>query len=164
MWRAARRAKEARRQRLRTLRDYSRCLERYGALSWEEEDQAALEDEDMAAEILASGADELVQHIGELHREQRPERDRPQPPRIRIATATPWRTDSRTGPRGAVAGVSLDRLPVEQRNRPRQRPVERPDSPEPLISNRLQPPAASPHSPPTPETPPPPTRSPQPGW
>lgn len=68
---------EARRQRLRTLRDYSRRLERYGALSWEEEqDQAALEAEDMAAEILASGADELVQHIGELHREQRRERDR----------------------------------------------------------------------------------------
>ena len=69
--------REARRQRLRTLRDYSRRLERYGSLSWEEEqDQSALEAEDMAAEILASGAEELVQHIDDLQREQRRERDR----------------------------------------------------------------------------------------
>lgn len=45
---------DARRQRLCTLRDYRRRLERYGALSWEEEqDQAALEAEDMASDMLS---------------------------------------------------------------------------------------------------------------
>lgn len=68
---------EARKQRLATLRDYNRRLERYGALSFEEEeDQAALEAEDMAAEILASGADELVDRIEEARREKRRESDR----------------------------------------------------------------------------------------
>ncbi|NOK33187.1 DEAD/DEAH box helicase family protein [Corallococcus exercitus] len=46
-------AAEARKERLRTLRDYRRRLERYGVLSFEEEqDQALLEAEDMAAELL----------------------------------------------------------------------------------------------------------------
>lgn len=44
---------DARRQRLTTLRDYRRRLEKYGALSWEEEqDQAVLEAEDIAAELF----------------------------------------------------------------------------------------------------------------
>jgi ERCC4-related helicase len=59
---------EARRQRLRTLRDYRRRLERFGALSREEEeDQAQLEAEDMAAELARSG---------DAEREVRRERDR----------------------------------------------------------------------------------------
>jgi len=46
-------AADARKERLRTLRDYRRRLERYGVLSFEEEqDQALLEAEDMAAELL----------------------------------------------------------------------------------------------------------------
>lgn len=44
---------DARRQRLTTLRDYRRRLEAYGALSWEEEqEQAVLEAEDIAAELF----------------------------------------------------------------------------------------------------------------
>ncbi|HND29763.1 MAG TPA: helicase-related protein [Myxococcota bacterium] len=44
---------EARKQRLTTLRDYRRRLEKYGSLSWEEEqDQAVLEAEDIAAELF----------------------------------------------------------------------------------------------------------------
>lgn len=59
---------EARRQRLRTLRDYRRRLERFGALSREEEeDQAHLEAEDMASELARAGGAE---------REVRRERDR----------------------------------------------------------------------------------------
>lgn len=46
-------AADARKERLRTLRDYRRRLERYGVLSLEEEqDQALLEAEDMASELL----------------------------------------------------------------------------------------------------------------
>lgn len=71
---------ETRRQRLRTLREYQRRLERYGALSFEEEqDRAALEAEDMAAELAATGlegADGVVDRIDELRRAQRRERDR----------------------------------------------------------------------------------------
>jgi ERCC4-related helicase len=70
---------EARRQRLRTLLDYRRRLERYGALSWEEEqDSAALEAEDMAAELFSTGADELVDRLAELRREQQREARREQ--------------------------------------------------------------------------------------
>lgn len=68
---------EERGQRLATLRDYQRRLERYGSLSFEEEeDQAALLAEDIAAEILASGAEELVESIGASRREARREGDR----------------------------------------------------------------------------------------
>lgn len=66
---------EARRQRLRTLRDYRRRLERFGTLSLEEEeDQAELEAEDMAAELLEFGDDELADRIDNLGREQQRER------------------------------------------------------------------------------------------
>ncbi len=69
--------KESRKQRLRTLRDYRRRLERYGALSFEEEqDQAELEAEEMAAELLGTAPDELTESIDTLQRKQRRERDR----------------------------------------------------------------------------------------
>lgn len=68
---------ETRRQRLQTLREYQRRLERYGALSFEEEqDRAALEAEDMAAELAATGLEEIADRIDELRRAQRRERDR----------------------------------------------------------------------------------------
>ncbi len=70
-------AQEARRQRLRTLGEYRRRLERYGALSFEEEqDRAALEAEDIAAEIAESGADELLARLQESKREVRREGER----------------------------------------------------------------------------------------
>lgn len=51
-------AQEQRRQRLRSLRTYRQQLERYGALSYEEEqDHAALEAEDIAAELFEVPAD-----------------------------------------------------------------------------------------------------------
>jgi len=65
-------AQEERRQRLRTLRALRERIERFGTTSpAEEADLAALEAEDMAAEILASGADELIQRLGATHRELR---------------------------------------------------------------------------------------------
>ncbi len=68
---------ETRRQRLRTLREYQRRLERYGALSYEEEqDRAALEAEDMAAELASTGLEGVAGRIDELQRTQRRERDR----------------------------------------------------------------------------------------
>ncbi|MCK4304877.1 MAG: DEAD/DEAH box helicase family protein [Candidatus Eisenbacteria sp.] len=68
---------ESRKQRLRTLRDYRRRLERYGTLSWEEEqDHADLEAEEMAAELLSSGTNDLAGQIDALQREQRRERGR----------------------------------------------------------------------------------------
>ncbi len=68
---------ETRRQRLRTLREYQRRLERYGALSFEEEqDRAALEAEDMAAELAATGLEGIAGRIDELRRAQRRERGR----------------------------------------------------------------------------------------
>jgi ERCC4-related helicase len=68
---------ESRRERLRTLRDYQRRLERYGALSFEEEqDRAALEAEDMAADLAETGLEPLADRIDELSRAQRRERDR----------------------------------------------------------------------------------------
>jgi len=56
---------------------YRRRLERFGVLSFEEEqDQAVLEAEDMAAELLSGGADELLDQLGATEREVRRERDR----------------------------------------------------------------------------------------
>lgn len=63
---------ETRRQRLRTLRDYQLRLERFGALSFEEEqDRAALEAEDMAAEFAVTGLDEITDRIDELRKASR---------------------------------------------------------------------------------------------
>ncbi len=68
---------ETRRQRLRTLREYQRRLERYGVLSFEEEqDLAVLEAEDMAAELVSAGLESLSPRIDELRRAQRCERSR----------------------------------------------------------------------------------------
>lgn len=68
---------ETRRQRLRTLREYQRRLERFGALSFEEEqDRADLEAEDMAADLAATGLEVVADRIDELRRAQRRERDR----------------------------------------------------------------------------------------
>jgi hypothetical protein len=54
-------AVEARHQRLTTLREYHQRLERFGTLSFEEEeDQAALEAEDMAAELSTAGAEDFL--------------------------------------------------------------------------------------------------------
>lgn len=67
---------DSRRQRLKTLRDYRRRLERYGALSYEEEqDQAALEAEDIAAELFAADPEALEAALHELQRTVRRERD-----------------------------------------------------------------------------------------
>lgn len=68
---------ETRRQRLRTLREYERRLERYGTLSFEEEqDRAALEAEDMAADLAATGLESVARRIEEISRAQRRERGR----------------------------------------------------------------------------------------
>ena len=68
---------ETRRQRLRTLREYQRRIERYGALSFEEEqDRAALEAEDVAADFAATGLEEIAERIDELRRAGRRERNR----------------------------------------------------------------------------------------
>lgn len=65
-------AQEDRRQRLRTLAALRERIERYGMASAEEEaDLAALEAEDMAAELVESGAEELVTKLGEVRREAR---------------------------------------------------------------------------------------------
>jgi ERCC4-related helicase len=70
-------AQEARRQRLRTLRDLNRRRERFGVLSVEEErDQAELEAEDIAAELASEGAHELEAKLGLATREVRREGDR----------------------------------------------------------------------------------------
>jgi ERCC4-related helicase len=67
--------KEVRRQRIRALRDYQKRLDRFGTLSFEEEqDQALLEAEDMAAELAKSGATELIDKLAELERTARRER------------------------------------------------------------------------------------------
>lgn len=58
---------EARKQRLRSLADYRRRVERYGALSAEEEaDQALLEAEDMAAHLIKTQPEGLAATINEL--------------------------------------------------------------------------------------------------
>lgn len=67
---------EARKQRLRTLSDYRRRVERYGALSIDEEtDQALLEAEDMAAHLRQQAPEELGKRLEaltkELHLEKR---------------------------------------------------------------------------------------------
>ena len=67
---------EGRQQRLKTLRDYQRRLEQYGALSFEEEqDRAALEAEDVAGDLIAGGLEGIASRIDELRRTQRRERD-----------------------------------------------------------------------------------------
>ncbi|MCC6556006.1 MAG: DEAD/DEAH box helicase, partial [Polyangiaceae bacterium] len=72
-------AQEARKQRLRTLQDLVRRRERFGTLSFEEEqDQAALEAEDIAAELAEAGTAELEGKLAELRREGRRERERMQ--------------------------------------------------------------------------------------
>jgi ERCC4-related helicase len=68
---------ETRKQRLRSLREYQQRLERYGSLSFEEEqDRAALEAEDMAADLAETGLDNIAGRIEDLLRTQRRERDR----------------------------------------------------------------------------------------
>jgi ERCC4-related helicase len=72
---------EARKQRLRSLADYQRRVERYGALSAEEEaDQALLEAEDMAAHLMNAQpeglADQLDELVAGLKRETRREKTR----------------------------------------------------------------------------------------
>ena len=68
---------ETRKQRLRSLREYQQRLERYGSLSFEEEqDRAALEAEDMAADLAETGLDDIAGRIEDLLRTQRRERDR----------------------------------------------------------------------------------------
>jgi hypothetical protein len=63
---------EARRQRLRTMRDYRRRLARFGALSFEEEqDLAMLEAEDMAAELAMPSPEALDDEIDVTQRELR---------------------------------------------------------------------------------------------
>lgn len=70
---------EARRQRLRTLRDYQRRLDRFGTLSFEEEqDQATLEAEDMASELAEASVEDFLDTLDQLRltrRELRRERD-----------------------------------------------------------------------------------------
>ncbi len=67
---------ETRRQRLSTLREYRRRLERYGSLSYEEEqDRTALEAEDMAADFMVTGLEDVVGRLEELQRAHRRERE-----------------------------------------------------------------------------------------
>lgn len=68
---------EARKQRLRTLRDYQRRVDRYGALSVEEEaDQAQLEAEDIASQLRDIEADELLKKLEELTHDLKKEQRR----------------------------------------------------------------------------------------
>lgn len=67
--------KDARTERLRTLRDYRRRLERFGSLTWEEEaDQAIMEAEDIAAELRAEDTEGLQASIREEEAALRRER------------------------------------------------------------------------------------------
>lgn len=67
---------ETRKQRIRTLRDYRRRMERYGALSFEDEqDQALLEAEDIAADLSVDGLEQLSLKIDELERGRRRSRE-----------------------------------------------------------------------------------------
>jgi len=74
-------AQDQRKQRLRSLRAYRQQLERYGALSYEEEqDHAALEAEDIAAELVESidsdgDPQAAIESEKEAAREVRRERD-----------------------------------------------------------------------------------------
>lgn len=68
---------ESRKQRLRTLKDYRRRLEKFGVLSFEEEqDQANLEAEDMAAELAENSYEDLFSQLNEKEREVRREREK----------------------------------------------------------------------------------------
>ena len=68
---------EARKQRLKTLSDYRRRVERYGALSLDEElDQALLEAEDMAAHLRQDAPEELGQRLETLAKELKLEKRR----------------------------------------------------------------------------------------
>ena len=63
---------EARRQRIRTLRDLHRRRERFGALTFEEEqDQAELEAEDIASDLAGANVDELAEALGAERRAAR---------------------------------------------------------------------------------------------
>lgn len=70
-------SQESRKQRLRTLKDYRRRLEKFGVLSFEEEqDQAILEAEDMAAELAESSYEEIFSQLSQTEREVRREREK----------------------------------------------------------------------------------------
>lgn len=67
---------DARRDRLKTLRDYRSRMERYGSLSFDEEqEQASLEAADIAAEVFGS-AEEIAGEIDQVQRDLRRTRDR----------------------------------------------------------------------------------------
>jgi len=67
-------SQDSRKQRLRTLRDYRRRIERFGVLSVEEErDQAALEAEDIAAELAEEDASALFERLDLLRKEMKRE-------------------------------------------------------------------------------------------
>lgn len=68
---------KTRKQRLNSMRTYRRRMERFGVLSLDEEqDQAELEADHMAAELSASGVEELQAKLDDLRKEVRRERDR----------------------------------------------------------------------------------------
>lgn len=63
-------SQEERKQRLRSLRAYRARLEKFGTLSFEEEeDMAEQEAEDMAAELAEHGAQELVDRLGDIQQQ-----------------------------------------------------------------------------------------------
>jgi ERCC4-related helicase len=66
---------ESRRQRIRTLTEYHKRIDRFGGLSAEEEeDLASLEAEDMAAELAKHNPEELIAQLAELRRDSKRER------------------------------------------------------------------------------------------
>ncbi len=68
---------EARKERLRTLRDLQRRRDRFGVLSFEEEqEQTLLEAEDMAAGLAETGAEELQLKLIGAKKDSRREHDR----------------------------------------------------------------------------------------
>lgn len=68
---------EDRKQRLKNLRDYRRRLERFGVISFDEEqDKAELEAEDIATEIFQSSYDDIAEQSKQADREIRREKDR----------------------------------------------------------------------------------------
>lgn len=68
---------EIRKERLKTLKDYRQRMQQYGTLQLEEElDQAALEAEDIAAEIFLSTDENIQGEINAANREVRREGDR----------------------------------------------------------------------------------------
>lgn len=70
-------AQDVRKDRLKTLKDYQQRMQRFGALQFEEEqDQAALEAEDIAAEIFLDSEVDFQGEIDAAGREVRRERDR----------------------------------------------------------------------------------------